>query len=158
MRFCGICIPTYIEHETRLGINLSTCSWEKYRSEKMIEMISVEGTEVPSWRWTINRESEAYEVLEEFKNFGPGAFRWYTFGANAAAYHSQWKMVCAPEWNFPFIMTPIRANWRHDPSYQVAANLAMARFDRRQAKKIAKRDGFKNWKKKTVMPGSWIES
>lgn len=158
MRFCGIHLPTYIEREKQLGFDLGPRMWERYRSTKIIEMINVQGMSVPSWTWTIDRESKIYEVLEEFKNLGPGAFSCYTYGPDAVLDHHMWKYSCWPEKNFPFIVRPIPPGLRHlHHSYLTAINLAMARFERRQAKKTAKRDGVRYRKKKTIMPGSWIE-
>jgi hypothetical protein len=117
-------------------------------------LIISEETPSASWDWFINAEGKAFDVLEEFKNFGPGR-------------HDVLRALQNPgaAYNWPFFY-PVR-QWcvqqlREYPSCHkdtiAIAQLAEDRFERRwhkKAMKLARAQGIIHRGPK--MPGAWID-
>ena len=108
-----------------------------------------------SWDWFIDPEGKAFDVLEEFKNFGP-------------ATHNIFSDYRCPESteNWPFIYP----GWQHcakkvawvDDEYEYnkqrrTFKLFEDRFERHRYKKAMKLTRVRGTHKGHTMPGSWID-
>jgi len=126
------------------------CSkWDfDYRARYLI--ISEEPPSI-SWDWFIDGEGNAFEVLEEFKKFGPGGHdicwehRWPSSMYNWPFFYSRWHLLAE------YIRSLSRAGI-------AAVQLAEERFERRwhkKARKTARTQGVIHRSPK--IPGAWID-
>jgi hypothetical protein len=115
-----------------------------YRARRLVVS---EETPAISWDWFIDANGKAFEVLEEFKNFGPGAVD-----------DMDWYHGCLRLRNWPFFYP----RWAHDESWYESstaiAQLAKDRFERRwhkKAMKLARAQGI--LQRGPKVPGAWID-
>jgi hypothetical protein len=114
-------------------------------------IISLEMPSV-SWDWFIDSEGQAYDVLEEFKNFG--IFH-SPLGSRLEKANLHWPMAYS-RWQWFADMLP----WRRflHPDNTILVHRANVRFKRRcerKAVKLAKAQGI--FHKGPKMPGAWID-
>jgi hypothetical protein len=108
-----------------------------------------------SWEWFIDPEGSAFDVLEEFKNFGPGLHD---------LQDSFWNLELARDRNWPFFYP----SWQYCvqereegstyETYIAIARRAEERFERRWYKKVmklARAQGL--FHKGPKIPGGWID-
>jgi hypothetical protein len=117
-------------------------------------LIVSEETPAISWDWFIDANGKAFEVLEEFKNFGPGAvddMAWY-YGCPRSL--NNWPFFY-PRWDFYGAWARFRS-WDEDSA--AIAQLAEDRFERRwqkKAVKLARAQGI--LQRGPKVPGAWID-
>jgi hypothetical protein len=122
-----------------------------YRARRLV--VSEETPSI-SWDWFIDANGKAFEVLEEFKNFGPGAvddIDWFVHGPRSL---NNWPFFY-PIWDF------YGTRARFIPWYEITpakVQLAEDRFERRwqkKAMKLARAQGI--LQRGPKVPGAWID-
>jgi hypothetical protein len=152
----GVCVTDYLRIEHRLHFepfwSLPVMQGDYETNFCHRYLIISEETPSISWDWLIDPDGEAFDVLEEFKNFGLG-------------YPSLWDDFCSPEhtYNWPFFYP----RWHYcmqirdvDQYKNLLAihEQAENRFQRRWNKKtmkLAKAQGIIYRGPK--IPGAWID-
>lgn len=150
----------YLRTESSLRFEEIESSWmlrPDFRSDYRPRGINI-SEEPPSvsWDWYIDPAGPAYELLTEFKDFGPIPSDFIYFGY----LDDDDLFVEEEDQNWPFFFSlwqdRLRKGWR-DPMTLKFGRLVEARFENRQRKKAKKlandRKNFRSLK----MPGSWIE-
>jgi hypothetical protein len=93
---CGIDVVEYLRTEYQLHFDPSTALpiMTLYNGLRGYLIISLETPSV-SWDWFIDPEGQAYEVLEEFKNFGnfysPYSYSLYNANRHWPIVYSRWQ-------------------------------------------------------------------
>jgi hypothetical protein len=106
-----------------------------------------------SWDWFIDANGKAFEVLEEFKNFGPGAVDrvdWY----HGCPMLCNWPFFYS-RWDFYWTRASFRTRNEDPPAI---VQLAEDRFERRwqkKAMKLARAQGI--LQRGPKVPGAWID-
>jgi hypothetical protein len=109
------------------------------------------------WDWQIPINSHAYDVLEEFRNFGPPAQARITSEIgrlgeldNSPFHYSPW-LICMLqlEWH-------LRIDYPTSETGEAVVKKRMRRFERKVEKKLRKRKGRK-FEEVRSMPGAWID-
>ena len=152
----GIDVVKYLRTEYQLHFDSSTALPMIYEysenSRRRYLIISLETPSV-SWDWFIDPEGQAYDVLEEFKNFGNfySPFRSIHYNANRhwpiVYTRRQWIVV-----QRPFLPA------KEKEEATMFLHRANDRFKRRcekKAMKLAKAQGI--FHKGPKMPGAWID-
>jgi hypothetical protein len=122
-----------------------------YRSRRLI--VSEETPSI-SWDWFIDANGKAFEVLEEFQNFGPGyhdVTYWYLTHPEL---FRNWPFLY-PKWDFD--VTDIFFEYWNENSAAIA-QLVEDRFERRwhkKATKLARAQGL--LQRGPKVPGAWID-
>jgi hypothetical protein len=96
-----------------------------------------------SWDWFIDANGKAFEVLEEFKNFGPGAISGLIDSNKWPFFYHRWDRAKFRSW---------------DENSAAIAQLAEDRFERRwhkKATKLARAQGL--LQRGPKVPGAWID-
>jgi hypothetical protein len=111
-------------------------------------LVVSEETPSISWDWFIDANRKAFEVLEEFKNFGPGAVDII-----------DWYRGCPRLCNWPFFYPrwAFIVRFRNKNSAAIA-QFAEDRFERRwqkKAMKLARAQGI--LQRGPKVPGAWID-
>jgi hypothetical protein len=152
----GVNVADYLRTEYRLHFDSSKSLpmmqefWETdYRPRYLI--ISEETLSI-SWEWFIDPEGKAFDLLEEFKNSGPGR-------------HDEWfdgyQPILALNWPFFYPRWPCFLKYESylvdDEEIEILRH-AKARFERRwnkKAMKLARAQGITHRGPK--LPGAWID-
>lgn len=178
----GVPIQSYIKREIE-DISRHWDDWNDERSgmdkrprycanlvRRRLEVISFHGLPALSWRWSYSSSASAFEVLEEFQNFGPrGITRLGSYHFPATPENVQTWMRFADGREpmlYPYTIRALDCLWAPNPryygfkqcqydSYKLASDIRSQRFVRRQAKKWKKANLGK--KSLAVMPGSWVD-
>jgi hypothetical protein len=155
-------VVEYLRTEHRLHFDpsrsLPMLRSERYHDYRARYLIISEEPPSLSWDWFIDAEGNAFEVLEEFKNFGPGRH---------ALYNDYYQPSSMPNWPFFYH----RWHWlaerkAHGLLYKVQiahaqlahAQLAEERFERRWHKKGAKLARAQGLARRGLkIPGAWID-
>jgi hypothetical protein len=117
-------------------------------------LVVSEETPSISWDWFIDANGKAFEVLEEFKNFGPGAVNdidWFGLFPGSLV---TWPFFY-PRWDFSGTRARFRS-WFGNSAAIV--QLAEDRFERRwqkKAMKLARAQGV--LQRGPKVPGAWID-
>lgn len=174
LRRAGVCLSNYLEQEHQLLLR----EWDGFHVDsydntpdtavttRRITMVKIGGFMAPTWRHCTDPDSHAYEVLEEFKNLGPGRSDWLPPLPPYPTHEKDYKIwtTCkSPSDYFPFYPTPLRDE-EHDmkrypylyKTYDLAVKITTARFQQRQAKKMGK-SRPKRKAPASKMPGSWVD-
>lgn len=168
LKTCGVNISSYLETESTL---IDKFGFNPYTNGRKMKKITLDfdGLPMPSWRWELPTESSIIEVMEEFRNLGPGKMELEPFWLDPEGPDDfkSWKAEnLYPDWSqFPFLLSPLDlvnvdddilyALW-HRETYNLAVEIRDKRIARRQAKKWRKaRAGDKPLSNK--MPGTWVE-
>jgi hypothetical protein len=117
-------------------------------------LIVSEETPSISWDWFIDANGKAFEVLEEFKNFGPGYHDVTYWNLTRAGLFSNWPFLY-PKWAFDMEEAKFRS-W--DKKLAELVQLAEDRFERRwhkKATKLARAQGL--LQRGPKVPGAWID-
>jgi len=157
LRRCDVDVAEYLRNErVHHSIDSRTSpllSHRRFDHERYL-VISEEIPRV-SWEWFIDPEGKAFDVLEEFKNFGP-------------ATHNIFSDYRCPERteNWPFIYP----GWQHcakkvawvEDEYEYnkqrrTFKLFEDRFERHRYKKATKLTRVRGIHKGPKMPGAWID-
>jgi hypothetical protein len=114
-------------------------------------LVISEETPSISWDWFIDANGKAFEVLEEFKNFGPGVVDENAYCPGSL---DNWPFFY-PRWDFYGTRARFRS-W--DENSAAITQLAEDRFERRwrkKAMKLARAQGL--LQRGPKVPGAWID-
>lgn len=117
-------------------------------------LVVSEETPAISWDWFIDANGKAFEVLEEFKNFGPGAVDDMAYFLRGPESLANWPFFY-PRWDY-YVTEAKFASWDEDVATN--AQLAEDRFERRwqkKAMKLARAQGI--LQRGPKVPGAWID-
>jgi hypothetical protein len=110
------------------------------------------------WDWQIPNDSPAYDLLEEFKHFGPPAH-----GGIPSEHYYRWGEVDNSPFNYPrWLLRMLKFEWHLLIGYgtqdtdEAVVNQRMRRFDWKMEKKLRKEKGRKSGRF-PKMPGAWID-
>jgi hypothetical protein len=122
-----------------------------YRARRLV--VSEEPPAI-SWDWFIDANGKAFEVLEEFKNFGPRAVDNFASIRCGPGLLNNWPFFY-PWWDYCVARAKLGS---YDEYYAAIAQLAEDRFERRwhkKALKLARAQGIRQRGPK--VPGAWID-
>jgi hypothetical protein len=117
-------------------------------------LVVSEETPAISWDWFIDSNGKAFEVLEEFKNFGPSVVDDISWLVGDHILLCNWPFLY-PRWAFDMTDGTFRS-W--DKIIAELAQLAEDRFERRwhkKAMKLARAQGL--LQRGPKVPGAWID-
>jgi hypothetical protein len=117
-------------------------------------LVVSEETPSISWDWFIDANGKAFEVLEEFKNFGPSVVDDISWLLGDHIFLCNWPFLY-PRWAFDMTDGTFRS-W--DKIIAELAQLAEDRFERRwhkKAMKLARAQGL--LQRGPKVPGAWID-
>jgi len=160
LRSAGVDVVEYLRGELqyrRYDSELQLTMLQPHRKHNYRERYLVISEDPPkvSWEWFIDPEGSAFDVLEEFKNFGPGSHGlWSAFESSELARDWNWPFFY-PGWQY---CVQIRGNNWAKEEYIAIARRAEERFERRWYKKVmklARAQGL--FYKGPKIPGGWID-
>lgn len=160
LQSAGVDVVEYLRSE------LQDCLWDSELQLPMLHpqrehdyreryLIFSEDPPNVSWEWLIDQGGAAFDVLDEFKNFGPGFHDlWGAFNNSESARDSTWPFFY-PFWHY---CVQEREGVSTYEGCIAIARRAEERFERRwykKAMKLARAQGL--FHKGPKIPGGWID-